>query len=461
MRYVPQFHHELGIQHLVTHNRAALFAGMGLGKTGMILSALERLFLNAETNGALIVAPLRVATLTWPDEVAKWDDFRWMRIADLRTADGLDRLKKRNSHLYILNYEQLKQFTGKYLYNRRGPLAFDTVIFDELTKLKNPDSKRANLFRHYIHKMPRRWGATGTPNPNSLLELYAQIRMLDDGERFGKSFAQFRDCYFTKPHEYAYNYEINDGAAELIHAKLADIALVLRSSDYLDVADTVLEDIEVPVPSETRERYEELQDELLTILDREGTTVVVPNAAVLAGKLRQMTGGAVYVQDEGEEDRRTVVLNDAKLKALRTLVKRLGEPVFVICNYQHERLRILKAFPTWRSFTGCKDERALLTAWNAGQIDGLVADPRSVGHGLNMQDGGRITIWYSLNDSRELYDQTNARVARTGQRGVPLLYRLISPGTVDEAVAETLRHRLEGQRALQQTLVNLQKLFGK
>jgi SNF2 family DNA or RNA helicase len=433
---------------------------MGLGKTSMTLEAVRRLFLDAQITGVLIVAPVRVCNLTWPDEIKKWDEFSWMKVANLRTAGGWQMLLDRSAHVYLINYEMLPKFMKNYLHGRRGLFAFDLIVFDELTKAKNPDSKRIKMLREYIHKVPRRWGLTGTPNPNSLLELFAQVRLLDDGQRLGKSFAQFRDCYFTATDYHGYNLQINPGAAETIYTRISDLALVLRSSDYLDIPDTILEDIEVPIPADAREHYEELEQELLVHLAEHGVDVVAPNAAVLAGKLLQITGGAVYVEDIVDETvtRKTIEIHDAKLVALERLLKRVDEPCLVVCNYRHERERILARIRGGVSFTGSRDEADLLKRWNAGSIKCLVADPRSIGHGLNMQAGGRVVIWYSLNWSRELYDQTNARLARRGQDKVPLIYRLLAPGTMDDAVAETLRTRLEGQSALLQALVNLQKL---
>jgi SNF2 family DNA or RNA helicase len=461
--YEPSPYQVLGINHLVENERAALFAGLGLGKTSMTLAAYCQLLLSGQTTGALIVAPVRVCNLTWPDEIAKWETFRWLKVANLRTEEGWKKLEQRDGHIFLINYELLPKLMEKYLHGRRGAFAFDTVIFDELTKAKNPDSKRIKMLSTYLHKVPRRWGLTGTPNPNSLLELFAQVRLLDDGQRLGKSYAQFRDTYFTAHDYHGYDLRLNPGADEKIYGRISDLALVLRSSDYLDIPDTILEDIEVPIPAKARQRYDELQEELLTHLSEHGVDVVAPNAAVLAGKLLQMTGGAVYVEDIQDETitRKTIEIHDAKLQALERLLKRLDEPCLVICNYRHERERILKRIAGSVTFTGSRDEVALLARWNSGAIKCLVADPRSIGHGLNMQAGGRVVIWFSLNWSRELYDQTNARLARRGQSKVPLIYRLLSPGTMDDAVAETLRTRLEGQSALLQSLVNLQKLLGR
>lgn len=463
MIFTPEPYQCLAIEHLLHNERAALFVSMGLGKTAATLEAYSQLMLSGVTVGALIVAPVRVCNLTWPDEIKKWSNYHWFKVANLRTEEGWQALLNRSAHLYLINYELLPKLMEKYLHGRRGAFAFDTVIFDELTKAKNPDSKRIKMLSTYLHKVPRRWGLTGTPNPNSLLELFAQVRLLDDGARLGRSYAQFRDTYFTATDYHGYNFQLNPGADEKIYGRIADLALVLRSSDYLDIPDTILEDIEVPIPAKARKHYDQLQEELLTHLTEHGLDVVAPNAAVLAGKLLQVTGGAVYVEDIQDETitRKTIELHDAKLQALERLLKRLDEPCLVICNYRHERERILKRIAGSVTFTGARDEAALLARWNSGAIKCLVADPRSIGHGLNMQAGGRVVIWFSLNWSRELYDQTNARLARRGQSKVPLIYRLLSPGTMDDAVAETLRTRMEGQSALLQSLVNLQKLLGR
>lgn len=416
------------------HERAAIFAGMGLGKSAATLLALNRLFADGAIRAALIVAPLRVARLTWPNEMAKWDQFHWMKLELLRGQKPSGK-----AHVYITNYEQLQ--------NLKDLDFCDVVVFDELTKAKNPKSKRiAHLVKLLKHH--RRIGLTGTPRPNSLLELFAQIRLLDDGRSLGRSFDQFKRAYFYPTDYMEYNWVPRDGSEQTIYRKIAPLTLTLRSEDHLKIPDTVQEDVEVALPDEARSAYEELEKDLL-LRYKEGDVVAV-NAAVLVNKLLQITGGTAYT-----DTREVVEVHDAKIAALAKILKATKENVIVACNFIHERNRICRELDATDASTYKGD---IETDWNAGKIRVLVADPRSLGHGLNLQKGGRTIVWYSPTWSRELYDQFNARVARKGQTEPPLVYRLISPDTIDDAVVEALRTRGEDQAAMLSVLHNLQQL---
>lgn len=422
------------MEFMFEHERAAVFAGMGLGKTSATLTALNRLFADGAIRAALIVAPLRVARLTWPNEIAKWDQFKWMQVELLRGQEPSGK-----AHIYIINYEQLTNLCD---------LDFcDVVVFDELTKAKNHKSLRirhiSKMLRHH-----RRIGLTGTPRPNSLLELFAQIRLLDDGRTLGRSFDQFKRAYFYPTDYMEYTWVPRDGSERMIYEKIAPLTLTLRSEDHLKIPDTVQEDVEVELDPSAQEAYKELEKELL--LSYAKGDVVAANAAVLVNKLLQLTGGTVYT-----ENREVVEVHEGKIMALCRLLNKNKENVIVACNFIHERERICHTF---NGVDASKYEGDIETDWNAGKIKVLVADPRSLGHGLNLQSGGRTIIWYSPTWSRELYDQFNARVARKGQVQPPIVIRLISPDTIDEAVIEALRTRGEGQAAMLSVLHNLQQL---
>jgi len=411
------------------NERAAGFVSPGMGKTASTLSFCNDHILDGG-KAALVVAPKRVARMTWPNEVAKWDQFKWMK-PEVLTGQK----PSGNSALYVTNYEQLPKLKS---------LDFcTTVVFDELTRAKNPQSKRIKAFRPLL-KQHRRIGLTGTPRPNSLMELFAQVRLLDDGKRLGPSFSQFQQTYFTSDYM-GYKWEPKPGAEDTIYRKIADLCITLRSSDYLDLPDTIVEDIEVTLPEAAMKSYKSLEKDLLILL--RDSEVVAVNAAVLVGKLLQITGGQVY-----DQHRAVLEVHDAKLVALKKILATHKEPVLIACNFVHERERVCAA-------TGAVDASKfsgdLETAWNSGKIKALAVDPRSMGHGLNMQEGGRIVAWYSPNHSRELYDQMNARVARKGQRGQPIIYRLIARDTIDEAVVETLRCRGDAQGEMLALLNNL------
>jgi superfamily II DNA or RNA helicase len=423
------------VDHLLANDRAYASVGLGLGKTASTLSALNTLFQEGAIGSALIVAPKRVARMTWPNEIEKWDQFKWMKIEHLMDGDPSG-----DAQIYLINYDRL---------DRLRSLDFcDVVVFDEITKAKNPQSKRINALRPLFGDQMR-WGLTGTPRPNSLLELFGQIRLLDDGARLGRSFNGYRDTYFYPTDYMRYNWAPKPTAESKVYDKISDLTVTLRSSDYLDVADTVLEDIEITMSPVAQDAYKELEEEFLVQTD--SGEVVARNAAVLAGKLHQMAGGNAY-----NDDRTVAEIHDGKIVWLEKLVRDLKEPLLVASNYVHERERICAAIPG--AVDAAKFKGDIEKAWNTGQIPMLVADPRSMGHGLNLQQGGRIIVWYSPTWSRELYDQFNARLARKGQTQQPLIYRILAKGTIDEAIVETLRERGDAQHEMLRVMANYRKM---
>ena len=517
MDFTPFHHQELGINHLINHDEGGLFAGMGLGKTAMTLAALSHHMLDGGCKGALIIAPLRVSVFTWADEVAQWDQFKWMKIVSLRTQEGIEAWHKGDAAIYTINYEALfkpkygeiaknkshpkgrffvvhNDEDGKFLINNMGEtekvspvthkiqrgvvadngilrqlfhgkrgsnLPIDTVVWDELSKCKDPKGKRAKLFRRYRDKIKRHWGLTGTPSPNGYMDLFGQMLTLDDGKTFGKFITHYRDRYFEPENPFVptlhQKYVVREGCKGLIEKELKKIILTLRSEDYLDIPPTETIDVDVKLPPKAMTIYKRLQKELIVRLDDSKVRAV--NQAVLVGKLQQVLGGAVYAQDIDSifatDDTKVVTeLHDAKIKALRKLWEAEGkQPMLVATKFIHERKRILKAIPEAVEFSSDK-----LDDWNAGKIPLLVAHPASMSHGLNMQHGGSRACWFTPTHSREEYDQFNARVVRTGQEAETKIFRLIVPQTVDDAVIATLEYKGELQSGLLKTLTNIQEL---
>jgi SNF2 family DNA or RNA helicase len=421
----------------LTRDRQPKYAclGVGLGKTAATLSAIHELMLDGCVRTALVVAPLRVAVLTWPNEIAKWDQFKWVKLEVLRGQKPSGQ-----ANIYTINYEQLQNLES---------LDFcDLVVFDEITRAKNPASERIKHIRPLL-KNHYRWGLTGTPRPNSLLELFAQVRLLDDGKHLGRAFHAFKETYFSPIDYNAYNWEPKPGSEEKIYAKIKDMTLVMRTSDYLDLPDAVVEDVVLPLPMLARGIYKRLEKELLAQL--KGREIVAVNAAVLVNKLLQVTGGAVYT-----DTREVVVVHEVKINRLKRLLVDLGdEHAIIYTNYIHERDRVCKAIGGTDAATFSGDVEG---AWNAGDIKYLVADPRSLGHGLNLQRGGRNVIWFSPTWSRELYDQANGRVFRKGQDQQVRIHRILCEGTMDEVVVETLHNRGEGQSEMMAILTNFQRM---
>jgi hypothetical protein len=326
----------------------------------------------------------------------------------------------------------------------------DTLVIDELSLAKNPQSKRFKALHKHLGSIPRRWGLTGTPIPNNYLDLFMQIKMLDDGRRLGKTFSGYKDEWFYPADYMGYTYKLVTGAKEHIDRRLADLALVMVG-DPNDLPSSSIIDIPATIPPAARKQYKTMEKEMLAeIADGE---ITAPSAGVLVNKLLQLTSGAVY-----DEDRNVLPVHDAKLDALRTLLdKHRGEPVLILTAFKHESARIINAIPEARMFN-----ELMLGEWQDGHIPVWVADPRSLSHGIDgLQKSCRIAIWCSLTYSHETYVQTNARLIRTGQTAETIIYRIIAPGTIDDAVAEALRDKSDTQTGMLHAVRALQRMTGK
>lgn len=430
--------------HLRKHDDALIFVGMGVGKTAAVLHHLNELLLSAEAVAALVVAPLRVANLTWPAEVKDWPQYRWMRVANLRTEMGQRDFLYGRAHLYLCNYESLHHLVN-LVERRGGKLPYDVIVWDELTRAKNPGSKRINFYRRKVPRVKRNYGLTGTPMPNSHIDLFAQVRLIDDGQRLGTNFSAFKAEFFMQP-AYAFApWKAKANTPQFIEQKIHDITVTLKSSDWLNIPDTVYEDVEVKFTPELQEKYETLEEELVIEL-RQDKTINVASAAALVTKLLQFTSGEMY-DDEGQHH----PIHDLKFAALRDIIKKEKQPVFVACQFKHEYVRMKQHFPESVFFNDAKSVEAqtkLMGDWNAKKIPILFAHPASIGHGLNLQFGSSILVFLSLTYNREHYDQIIARFARRGQTEVTKVYRLMVPGTVDDAVAEALANKAASEARL-------------
>lgn len=457
MLFRPEPPQALIYEHLQEQDNALLFVGMGIGKTAACLYTLNELLLSADASAALIIAPVRVANLTWPMEVKGWDQFRWMKVANLRTESGQRAFLNGSAHIYVINWEGMNNLVS--LVNRRGgTVPYDVVIFDELTKAKNPSSKRINLYRRKVPRVKRQWGLTGTPIPNSWLDLFAQVRLVDNGERFGTNYLQFKRQYFFGSENSFRPWREKQGATQQMEQAISDITLTLKSSDWLEIPDTVFEDVEIKFTPELAERYKTLEKELVLHLNGHNS-VNVANAAALVTKLLQFTSGHVY-----DEQQAVHHVHDLKFDALKAIAKKEKQPLLVAHMFKHEQDCIRRLFPEARFFSDAKstkDQEKLLKDWNSGNVKMLVAHPASVGHGLNLQHGTSVMVWISLTYSRELYEQMIARLARRGQDKVIKVYRLMIPGTVDDAVAEALATKAENEARLITALQMLESFRGK
>ena len=439
------------VEHLLANDRAALFVSPGKGKTVVTLTALDTLATCGMLKGALIVAPLRVCSITWPAQVARWAHTSWMRVANLRTAEGLEAWHNGTADIYLINSELLPNRLPLMFPKRKTfTCPVDTLVIDELSLAKNPQSKRFKALHKHLGGITRRWGLTGTPIPNNYLDLWMQVKMLDDGKRLGARFSDYKDEYFFPADYHGYTFKLVTGSKEKIDRRLSDLALVMVG-DPTDLPSSSIIDIPAALPPAARKQYKTLEKEMLAeIADGE---IAAPSAGVLVNKLLQMTSGAVY-----DEDRNVLPVHDAKLDALRDLLDRhRGEPVLILTAFKHESARIIAAIPEARMF-----DEMLLGEWQDGRIPVWVADPRSLSHGIDgLQKSCRIAIWCSLTYSHETYVQTNARLIRTGQTAETIIYRILAPGTIDDAVAEALRDKSETQTGMLHAVRALQRMTQK
>lgn len=411
-----------------------LFSEPGTGKTRSVIDSSDILMSGLAIRGTLVIAPKRVAVLTWPDEVAKWSQHR---VADMRTEEGAELWGSGDAEYYVINIDRLPWFCEKFLTGKK-PLPVNQVVFDECHRIRNPTGVRAKKFMKHRDKFSRFVGMTGTPTPNSPLELFNQVRMMDGGESLGKVWSKFQ-----RDHAYSdfmgFKWTLFEGAADRIYQKIAHMTLVQRAADWLDIPPVSVHDIEVRLSEDTKKEYQKLEeDSLLQLRDGE---VTAETAAVLVGKLRQMTSGFVYGINEGE--RVVLPVHGDKIEALVKLHKDLDyDPLLVFIQYNHEREHILKAYPKARMF----DEKDI-KKWDAGEIPMWIAHPLSAAEGLNLQKPCANVCWFSQTYSSSQYLQGNSRVARTGQTRETRIWRLIVPDSIDEAIVEISRRKVEGQNA--------------
>ena len=385
----------------------------------------------------LVIAPLRVAESVWGTEAKKWDHLKHLRISKVLGTEK-ERIQALNAiaDIYVINRENTKWLVDYYKKN----WPFDMVVIDELSSFKSHKAQRFKALRKVRPLVKRMVGLTGTPAPNGLLDLWSQVYLLDSGQRLGKTLTGYRERYFLpdkRNHNIIFSYKPKDGAEEAIYNKLADICISMKSGDYLNIPERMDNVVPVQLPPKVMEKYRQLErDLLLPLLNGD---VVAGSAAVLANKLLQMTGGAVYDEDGGVQE-----IHNEKLNALEDLIEAAnGKPVLVYYAYRHELERIQKRFDC-RVLDKLKD----IEDWNEGQVPVMLAHPASAGHGLNLQNGGSTIIWFGLPWSLELYQQANARIHRQGQKKTVVVHHLVAKGTIDEDVMQVLKNKEAGQEAL-------------
>jgi len=452
MKYEPHSYQDYAKDFIDENHVSCLLLDMGLGKTAITLTALnDLLFDSFETHRVLVIAPLRVARDIWPDELGKWE-----HLSDLRFSVAVGTEAERQAALrvkadiYIINRENVH-----WLIEDSGiPFDFDTLVVDELSSFKNHQSKRFRSLMKVRPKVSRIVGLTGTPTSNGLMDLWAEFRLLDMGKRLGRFIGKFRADYFVpdkRNGQVIFSYKPLPNTETEIYRRIADITISMKSTDHIQMPELVTAEYPVRLSDKERARYDALRQDL--VLKLSGEEVTAANAAALSGKLCQIANGAVY-GDDGEVHH----IHDRKLEALEDLVEAAtGKPVLVAYWFRHDLERIKKRFPVVKL-----DSANSIKQWNLGEIPVAVIHPASAGHGLNLQAGGSTLIWFGLTWSLELYQQTNARLWRQGQKDTVVIHHIIAKGTVDEQVMTALQRKDATQTALIQAVkANLGKGTGR
>lgn len=448
MKYKPHQYQEYATDRILDTNFIALLLEMGLGKTVSTLTAVDKLLNDYFDAGrVLVVAPLRVADDTWAREVEKWDHLKHLRISKvLGSAEQRRRALKSDADIWVINRENVEWLVSEY--GSKWP--FDTVVIDELSSFKNSQSKRFRALRRVRPFIKRLVGLTGTPAPNSLMDLWPQIYLLDQGERLGKTITGFRDRYFTpgsRSGHVVYDWKQKQEAEQRIYEAIADIAVSMKAADWLELPERIDRAVPIKLSDKSRELYRKLERELL--IEYTDADVVANTAAVLSNKLLQMASGAVY-----DEDRGVKLIHEAKLDALEDIIEAAqGKPVMVFYNFKHSLERIQQRFPQTRTLRKGKEGNEDIRAWNNDEIPLLLLHPKSAGHGLNLQESScQTVVWFDQIWSLEEDQQANARVHRQGQTRRIVVMRLVAEGTMDEDAVAALERKAAGQNALMEAV---------
>lgn len=442
MFFSPHEYQRKAIRFIEDREAAGLFLGLGLGKTVITLTAINDLIHDRfEVARALVIAPLRVAEDTWSSEAGKWDHLSELTLSKvLGSAAERKAGLERDADVYVINRENVPWLVD-YLAENKKPWPFDMVVIDELSSFKSPSAKRFKALRKVRPYIDRIVGLTGTPVGNSLLDLWAEIYLLDRGERLGKTFTGYRATWFRPGYSVGgvvYKWLPIKDAEKSITQRIEDLTMSMSAEDYLDLPDLIETDVRVSLTDKALKTYQEMERDAVAEID--GKELTAFSAAAVMSKLLQMANGFAYTE-AGE----TVRIHDAKLDALEELIEGAGgEPVLCFYEFVADKARILEKFKGARVLESDKD----IAAWNRGEVPLLIAHPASAGYGLNLQQGGHILVWFGLPWSLEQYQQAIGRLHRQGQDKPVRVYHLVAAGTVDEQVARSLKAKDTTQAAL-------------
>ena len=441
MKFAPHDYQAYAVEYIEEHPAAAVLLDMGLGKTVITLTAIVNLLFDSfQAHRILVIAPLRVARDTWPAEIQKWDHLHGLTYSvavgtesERRAALMLD------ANIHIINRENVQWL----IENSHIPFEYDMIVIDELSSFKSHQSKRFKSLMKQRHRVRRIVGLTGTPSSNGLMDLFAEYKLLDMGKRLGRFITQYRQDFFVPDkcgYDRVYSWKPRPGAEQEIYRRIGDITVSMKSADYLQMPECVINRIPVFMDELERSCYDQLKEDLILRLGPR-TVVDAKNAAALCGKLTQMANGAVYSETGG-----LARIHDHKLDALEEIIEFAnGNPVLIAYWYQHDIARIINRIKGVRQLKSSKD----IADWNAGRIPVAALHPASAGHGLNLQAGGNTLVWFGLTWSLELYQQTNARLWRQGQEAdTVVIHHIITKDTIDEQIMAALQRKDRTQSAL-------------
>jgi len=440
------------INHIISHPFCGVFLEMGLGKTATTLTAVYDLIYDyLEINSVLVIAPKRVAESVWEEEAKNWEHLKSLTFSKI-IGNQQQRISAFNkkADIHIISRDNIAWLCA---YCGGSKLPFDMIVVDELSSFKSYKSQRWKALKLAQPCFKRFVGLTGTPAPNSLIDLWPQIYLMDRGTRLGKTITAYRNMYFRPGQtngNVVYNYNLIDGSEQAIHEKISDICISMKSEDYLQMPIRTDNFIKLKLPDNIKKQYDEFEKEKVIELFSQSLNddveVSVLNAAALSNKLLQFANGAIY-----DENRNVYAIHDVKLEALKELIEDAnGKPVLIAWSYQHDRDRIMDYLKSFKPRELKKPQDII--DWNQGKIQVMLAHPASAGHGLNLQAGGSIIIWFGLTWSLELYQQFNARLYRQGQKEHVIIHHLIMQGTHDEDVLKALKQKDKKQNSLMNSI---------
>ena len=449
MKFRPYEYQQTAINWIMDNPRCGLFLDMGLGKTVSTLTAIQQLIDDCEISRTLVVAPKKVAETTWTTEAQKWDHLKSLKVSKVMGTEKQRKLAlAEKADVYVIGRDSFVWLVGIY----GGMLPFDVLVIDELTSFKSSKSSRFKAMRIATPTAKRVVGLTGTPAPNGLIDLWAQMYCIDMGERLGRSVTKYRETYFEthKWNNIIVRCNVKKGCEDVIRKKIADICLSMQAKDYLQLPDLISHTVKVQLSATVMQAYTKFEREkVLQFQDEhagESANVLAQSAAGLMNKLSQFANGAIY-----DEDRNVHSVHDEKLDRLAEIIEAAnGSSVLVFYQYKHDAARIAEKFKGYRVKV-YSDEKQLIE-WNAGQVDILLAHPASTAFGLNMQDGGHYIVWFGTGWNLELYQQANARLHRQGQQYPVQVYNLVCAGTVDERAVAALDNKKGVQQGLLDSL---------